>query len=412
MSEEADQPFLKLIQSRLTAGAPFAEAMLAGYQALLCSSHCLYLTEPRKDALDAQFAIANRLSHFLWNSRSDDELAQLAKNGRLDDKATLKAQTERLIADPRFEEFVRTFAEEWLDLRKLRRDIPDERLYPEYRKDDYLVDSMEHETHAFLRAMVRENLPASTVITADFTFVNDRLAAHYDLPRVSGSAMQRVTLPKGSPFGGLITQAALMKHTANGTTTSPVLRGVWIMEKLLGQPPPPPPKSVPAVEPDIRGATTIRALLAKHTESKTCASCHAKFDPIGFALENFDVMGAWRDRYRGMERGEKITGIDPAGHPYTYFVGQPVDASGKLATGQTFRDIHELKHLLAANPRQLAKNLLEHLILHATGTPVGFADREEVESMLAACEAGGFRVQDLVHAVVQSEIFLGAELQP
>ncbi|MBK8037423.1 MAG: DUF1592 domain-containing protein [Verrucomicrobiaceae bacterium] len=407
MSEEAQQPFLKLIQAKMAAGATFADAMLAGYQALLCSSHCLYLTEPRKDAPDAQFAIANRLSHFLWNSRPDDELAQFAQKGRLHDKATLKAQTERLIADARFEQFVRTFAEEWLDLRKLRRDIPDERLYPEYRKDDYLVDSMEHETRTFLRAMVRENLPASTVIAADFTFVNDRLAAHYDLPRVSGSAMQRVSLPEGSPFGGLITQAALMKHTANGTTTSPVLRGVWIMEKLLGQPPPPPPKSVPAVEPDIRGATTIRALLAKHTESKTCAACHAKFDPVGFAMENFDVMGAWRDRYRGMERGEKITGIDPAGHPYTYFVGQPVDASGKLPTGQTFRDIHELKRLLAANPRPLAKNLLHHLILHATGTPVGFADREEVEAMLNACAADGFRVRDLVHALVGSRIFTG-----
>lgn len=412
MSEEAHQSFLKLIQAKMTAGAAFADAMLAGYQALLCSSHCLYLTEPRKDARDAHFAIANRLSHLLWNSRPDDELAALAQKGRLHDKTVLHEQTERLIADSRFEQFVRTFAEEWLDLRKLRRDIPDERLYPEYRKDDYLVDSMEHETHAFLRAMIRENLPASTVITADFTFVNDRLAAHYDLPRVSGSAMQRVTLPKGSPFGGLITQAALMKHTANGTTTSPVLRGVWIMEKLLGQPPPPPPKSVPAVEPDIRGATTIRALLAQHTESKSCASCHARFDPVGFALENFDVMGAWRDRYRGMERGEKITGIDPAGHPYTYFVGQPVDAAGKLLTGETFRDIHELKRLLAANPRILAKNLLEHLVLHATGTPVGFADREEIESMLDACAAGGFRVQDLIHALVQSRIFLGSELQP
>jgi hypothetical protein len=412
MSDEAHKPFLDLIQAKLTAGALFADAMLSGYQALLCSSHCLYLTEPRKESADVPFAIANRLSHFLWNSGPDDELAQLAKNGRLHDKAVLHAQTERLIADPRFEQFVRTFAEEWLDLRKLRRDIPDERLYPEYRKDDYLVDSMAHETQSFLRAMIRENLPSSTVIAADFTFVNDRLAAHYDLPRVSGSTMQRVTLPKGSPYGGLITQAALMKHTANGTTTSPVLRGVWIMEKLLGQPPPPPPKSVPAVEPDIRGATTIRALLAKHTESKTCASCHAKFDPVGFAMENFDVMGAWRDRYRGMERGEKITGIDPAGHPYTYFVGQPIDASSKLPTGEAFKDIHELKRLLAANPRQLAKNLLEHLTLHATGTPVGFADREEIEAILDACAANGFRVKDLIHALVQSRIFLGSILQP
>lgn len=412
ISEEAHQPFLKLIQAKITAGASFADALLAGYQALLCSSHCLYLTEPRDAATDSHFAIANRLSHFLWNSRPDGELANLAKLGRLRDKTVLHAQTERLIANPRFEQFVSTFAEEWLDLRKLRRDIPDERLYPEYRKDDYLVDSMEHETHAFLRAMIRDNLPASTVIAADFTFVNDRLAAHYDLPRISGSAMQRVSLPKGSPYGGLITQAALMKHTANGTTTSPVLRGAWIMEKLLGQPPPPPPKSVPAVEPDIRGATTIRALLAKHTASKTCAACHARFDPVGFAMENFDVMGAWRDRYRGMERGEKITGFDPAGHPYTYFVGQPVDSSSKLLTGETFSDIHELKRILAANPRQLAKNLLEHLTLHATGTPVGFAERDEVEAMLDACAADGFRVRDLVQALVQTRIFLGSELQP
>ncbi len=159
--------------------------------------------------------------------------------------------------------------------------------------------------------MVRENLPARTIASADFAYVNDRLAAHYDLPRVKGSAIQRVSLPVGSPFGGLLTQAGLMKHTANGTTTSPVLRGVWIMEKILGQPVPPPPKNVPAIEPDIRGANSIRALLAKHTESKSCASCHAKFDPFGFAMENFDVMGAWRDHYRGMERGDKITGWMP-----------------------------------------------------------------------------------------------------
>ncbi len=412
MSEKAHEPFIKFIRAKLASGTTFVDAMLAGYQSLLCSSHCLYLAEPRSASEVVHFDIAARLSHLYWNQRPDAELMQLAKNGRLRDVATLKAQTERLIADPRFEQFVSMFANEWLDLRKLRRDVPDERLYPEYRKDDYLVDSMAHETLAFLKAMVRENLPTTTLVTADFTFVNDRLARHYDLPRVSGSAMQRVSLPKGSPFGGLITQAALMKHTANGTTTSPVLRGVWIMEKLLGQPPPPPPKSVPAVEPDIRGATTIRDLLAKHTSSKTCAACHAKFDPIGFALENFDVMGAWRDRYRGMERGEKITGFDPAGHPYTYFVGQAIDASGKLPSGETFHNIHDVKRLLAANPRQLARNLLHHLVLHATGTPVGFADRGEVESMLDACAANGYRVRDLIHSLVRSQIFLGTQCIP
>lgn len=412
ISEESLAPFLKIIQSKLAAGSLFWDSMIAGYQALLCSSHCLYLTEPRAGESDVDFAIANRLSHFFWNSRPDDKLQELAKNARLQNRDLLKAQADRLIEDPRFDEFVRTFAAEWLDLRRLRRDIPDERLYPEYRKDDYLVDSMERETQAFLRAMVRENLPASTIASADFAYVNDRLAAHYDLPRVKGSAMQRVNLPEGSPFGGLLTQAALMKHTANGTTTSPVLRGVWIMEKILGQPVPPPPKNVPAIEPDIRGANNIRTLLAKHTESKSCASCHAKFDPYGFAMENFDVMGAWRDHYRGMERGEKITGIDPAGHPYTYFVGSPVDASGTLKSGESFRDIHELKRHLAANPRQLAKGLLEHLILHATGRRVRFADRGELDSMLNACAQDGYRVKDLLHALVTSEIFLGTKPTP
>jgi len=237
MSDEALAPFLKIIASKRTSGTTFPEAMLAGYQALLCSAHCLYLTEPRSGAFDEQYAIAARISHLFWNARPDSQLGRLAQDKKLRDPAILREQTSRLISDVRFEEFIRSFADEWLDLRKLRRDIADERLYPEYRKDDYLVDSMERETLAFLMAMVRENLPATTLVTADFTFVNDRLARHYDLPRVSGSAMLRVTLPEWSPYGGLLTQASLLKHTSNGTTTSPVLRGVWVMEKLLGLPP-------------------------------------------------------------------------------------------------------------------------------------------------------------------------------
>jgi len=409
MSAADHQPFLELIRHKQAAGASFVDALLAGYQALLCSSHCLYLTEPRPGSMDEHFAIANRLSHFFWNSRPDESLLALAHAGRLRDPEVLHAETERLITDPRFEEFVTSFSDEWLDLRRLRRDLPDERLYPEYRKDDYLVDSMEKETRAFLAAMFRENLAVTSLVSADFGFVNDRLARHYDLPRVSGSALQRVSLPPGSPFGGLLTQGAILKHTANGTTTSPVQRGAWVLEKLLGQAPPPPPKNVPAIEPDIRGASTIRELLKKHTESKTCAHCHARFDPVGFALENFDVMGAWRDRYRGLERGEKVTGVDPAGHPYAYYVGSAVDASGRMPSGETFRDIHELKRILVSQPRTLARNLLQHLVLHATGTPVGFSDRAEMDVMLEACAKDGFRTRDLVHALVHSEIFLGRE---
>jgi hypothetical protein len=186
-----------------------------------------------------------------------------------------------------------------------------------------------------------------------------------------------------------------------------VLRGVWIMDRLIGNPPPPPPPGVPAVEPDIRGATTIRELIAQHTKSKTCSTCHAKFDPVGLALENFDIQGAWRTRYRGTSDGERITGIDRAGHDYAFTLAGKVDASGQLADGRKFENIHDMKALLSINSRQLARNLLHQFTLYATGTPVQFADRREIEAMLDACENDGYRVRDLVHALVQSPIFLG-----
>lgn len=403
LPDEALASHLKLVDSHLAGGATFAEAMLKGYQSFLCSGHFLFLTEPHGDL----HAVAARLSHFLWSTSPDGPLRELASDGRLGGRDVLRGEVARLVADPRFERFVADFTGQWLNLRQLRRDQPDDRLYPEYRKDDYLVASMERETHAFFAAMVRENLPATSLVQADFTFVNDRLARHYDLPRVVGSGMRRVPLPPGSPYGGILTQASVLKVTANGTTTSPVTRGVWVMERLLGDPPPPPPKSVPAIEPDIRGATTVRELLAKHTADRSCASCHARFDPAGFALENFDVMGAWRDRYRGMEKGEKVTGIDRAGHPYTYYVGPAVDASGTLPGGGEFGNVRELKGLLAADPRALAKNLLQHLVLYATGTPVRFSERSGIEAILDRTGTRGYRTGDLIEELVLSDLFLG-----
>ncbi len=405
--EEDLKMFDALIQARLAKNASFSEAMLAGYKAFLASGDFIYLREPVK--ADDHFAIAARLSHFLTNSRPDAQLMDLAQRKKLRDPQVLRAETERLIASAGFERFVQNFTDCWLNLRHIRRDDPDIRLFPEYRFDEYLVESMERETRTFFTAMIHENLSASVLVKADFVYANDRLARHYRLPPMSGSAMRKVALPNDSPLGGLLTQAALLKVSANGTTTSPVVRGAWVMERLIGQPPPPPPTSVPAVEPDIRGAKTIRDLLALHTKSKSCAACHARFDPVGLALESFDILGGWRTRYRGLEEGERITGIDRAGHDFNYTLAAPVDSTGKLMDGRSFKNVNDLKAIIAADPRQLARNLLQQFTIYATGTPVRFSDRREIESLLDACAKDGYRVRDLMLALVQSKIFLGQD---
>lgn len=404
VSERDLRMFDALIAHRLEKGAAFSEAMLAGYKAFLASGDFIYLREP---AGGDHFAIASRLSHFLSNSRPDARLLELAGKKRIRNPPVLREETARLIAGDGFDRFVKNFTDCWLGLRHVRRDDPDVRLFPEYRFDEYLVESMERETRTFFTAMIRENLPASVLVKADFVFANDRLARHYQLPPLSGSTTRKVALPAGSPFGGLLTQGAILKVSANGTTTSPVVRGAWVMERLIGQPPPPPPASVPAVEPDIRGAKTIRDLLALHTKSKTCAGCHARFDPVGVALENFDILGGWRTRYRGLEEGERITGIDRAGHDFSYTLAAPVDASGKLLDGRIFQNVDDLKTILAADPRQLARNLLQQFTLYSTGTPVRFSDRREIETMLDASAKDGYRVRELLLALVQSRIFLG-----
>lgn len=410
VTDDVLQKYDQLVLARLQQQVPFAEAMFAGYKAFLCSGHFLYLYEPRSG--NDHYPIASRLSHFLTNTRPDAVLMERARQRQLRDPAVLRAETDRLIADPGFARFVQSFTDYWLSLRHVRRDDPDIRLHPEYRFDDYLVESMELETRAFFTAMVRDNLPATVLIDADFAFVNDRLSRHYGLPSLNGSSVRKVTLPPENPYGGILTQGAILKVTSNGTSTSPVVRGAWIMDRLIGEPPPPPPASVPAVEPDIRGAKTIRELLALHTKSAECANCHARFDPIGLALENFDVLGGWRTRYRGIEQGEKVTGVDRAGHDYTYTLAEAVDPSGQLRDGRRFQNIREIKALLTANPRQLGRNLLHQFTVYSTGTPVRFSDRAVIETLLDTCADKGYRTRDLIDALIQSPIFLGqAEME-
>ncbi|QOV91115.1 DUF1592 domain-containing protein [Humisphaera borealis] len=396
--------FTKVIDAALASGSTFTDAMIAGYTGVLCSPEFICVEE-KPGKLD-DFAVATRLSLFLWNTAPDDTLRQLAAKGKLRKPGVLAAQVDRLLADPRSRQFVEAFLDYWLDLRKIEATSPDSILYPDYYLDDLLVESAKDETHLFFTEMLKADLPARNVVASDFAMLNERLAKHYGIEGVQGVALRKVALPKGSPRGGIMTQASVLKVTANGTTTSPVLRGVWVMERILGMPPPPPPPSVPAVEPDIRGAVTIRQQLDKHRDIASCAACHVKIDPAGFALESFDVLGGWRDKYRAVGDGAAETGFGKNGQKFTFHKGPAVDASGQLPDGRKFADVIELKRQLLTNERQIARNLASQFIVYATGAPIGFGDRAKVEAILDRTAPKQFGTRSLIHAIVESELFL------
>lgn len=395
--------FLPVVRSAMEKGNEFADAMIAGYTAVLCSPEFISLVE-KPGRLD-DHALAARLSFFLWNSAPDAELRRCADSGELRRPEVLRAQTERMLASPKSQRFVEAFLDYWLDLRKMLATAPDAELYSDYYLDDLLTESALAETRAFFAELLRDDLPARNLVASDFAMLNGKLAAHYGLPAVQGVALKKTMLPKDSVRGGLMTQASVLKVTANGTTTSPVLRGVWILERILGQRPPPPPPSVSAVEPDIRGATTIRQQLDKHRNVESCAVCHVKIDPPGFALESFDVMGGWRDRYRSEAGGELATGLAKSGQKFAFRWALPVDASGHLADGRKFSDIREFKQLLLSDEKQIARNLARQLTVYATGAAVGFADRAQVEAVLERASSSHFGVRSLVHELVQSDLF-------
>lgn len=386
-------------------GEPFTEAMIATYSAVLASPEFLFHCGQPGELDD--FALAERLSFFLGESIPDESLSALAKQGKLRDPRTLRVEVDRLLDKPESKRFVEEFLDAWLKLDEINDTDPDRDLYPEYAGDWWLVNSMVEESRLYFADLIAGDRPARNVIDADYTFVDERLARHYDIPGVVGPTFERVGLPEGSPYGGFLTQASVLKVTANGTVTSPVLRGVYVMEKLLGDHPSPPPPSVPAVEPDIRGAATIRELLAKHREDASCASCHKKIDPPGFALESFDVMGRWRNNYRSLGEGsERIEGIGRSGNEFVHFIGSEVDASGVTPQGDPFADVLEFKKLLIEDEETIARNITEQLLVYATGAPVGFADRDEVAAILEKSRASDYGVRTIIHEIVQSPLFL------
>ena len=419
VTDDDIKPFLARVQAKLAQKYSFEQAMRVGLKAVLVSPHFLFLREKpvanvARTGDNAQkphvlanvattlddFALASRLSYFLWSSMPDEELLQLAEKGKLQKADTLREQVERMLKDPKAKEFTTNFAGQWLSLRAIDSTMPERMLYPEY--DDILKVSMVREALLFFDEVLKNDLSLTNFVASDFSMLNGRLAKHYGIPGVEGLDFRKVPLPPESHRGGVMTMAAVLKVTANGTTTSPILRGAWVLDRILGTPPPKPTVDVEAVEPDIRGATTIRNQLAKHRQNGECASCHTKIDPPGFALENFDVIGGWRDHYRKINEGEPVI---LNGRRVRYLNGPPVDAADVLPDGRQFQNIDEYKQLLLNDKDQLARALADQLLSYATGAAPTSADAPQIDAIVANARQKNYGFRSLIHEIVQSRIF-------
>ncbi|HEX5106037.1 MAG TPA: DUF1592 domain-containing protein, partial [Pirellulaceae bacterium] len=405
-------PYQTLFEAELKQGASFESALRTAIAALFCSPEFLYLRElPHARGGDSaagsywldDYSLASRLAYFLTRTAPDDELLAAAASGKLStDRDLLLAQAERLLADPRSARFVRDFTDAWLNLRDIEFTNPDAQLFPEF--DPFLQWSMVAETRTYFRKLIDDNLPVTSVVKSDFAILNSRLAEHYGIPGVSGPELRPVKLPAESVRGGFLSQGSVLKVSANGSNTSPVVRGVYVAERILGQAPPPPPPGVPGVEPDIRGATTLRELLDKHRSLDSCKACHQMIDPPGFALESFDPVGGWRDRFRSLGDGERVD-LQIRGQRVRYRLGPPVDASGELSGGKEFAGYREFRDLLAAEQQVLARTLATKLLTFATGRELGFSDRAEIERIVSQSAESGHGVKDLIRLAIASEIF-------
>jgi mono/diheme cytochrome c family protein len=398
VTDEDIKPFLARVKAKLDAKHSFEQALRVGLKAVLVSPQFLFLRE-KPGKLD-DFALATRLSYFLWSSMPDDELLTLAEQGKLSSPETLRGQVERMLRDAKATAFTQNFAGQWLNLRAIDATEPDPALYPE--ADEPLKLAMVKETLLFFDEVLKNDLSLTNFVASDFTMLNERLARHYGIPGVTGQEMRKVSLPPDSHRGGVLTMASVLKVTANGTTTSPVLRGAWVLDRILGTPPPKPTVDVEAVEPDIRGATTIREQLAKHRGRAECASCHAKIDPPGFALENFDVIGGWRENYRSVGKGDAVV---LNGRKMRYLKGPPVDAADVLPDGQRFRNIDEFKQLLLKDKDQLARALAEKLLSYATGASPETSNKGDIDAIVDGARKKNYGLRSLVHEIVQSKMF-------
>jgi hypothetical protein len=403
--DEVDR-LMAVLAKRKRQGRNPREALNDALKAVLCSPAFLYLAEDnggeKKNPQLGPHDLASRLSYFLWSSMPDYELRQKANDGSILQDEVLLAQITRMLASPRSSEFIHGFLDSWLNLRYLGEMPPDREAFATYYSRD-LENAFLKETQLFTRHLLETNGPITDYLDSDYTFLNKPLAKHYDL---TGAAKQFDTHPetahqfqkvslKGDQSarrvrGGLLGMASVLTVTANGIETSPVVRGVWLLENILGTPPNPPPDDVPPIDPDIRGATTIREQLDKHRESETCNNCHRKIDPPGFALENFDPIGAWRTNY-------------PAGKKE----GPKIDASAELPGGEPFQDIIGYKKFLLEDNRKtlFTRSLTTQLLTYATGRRLEPLDRPEATRIAAEIADKEYGMRTLIEQIVLSEMF-------
>jgi hypothetical protein len=371
------------------AGASFEEALKLPLTAVLVSPYFLFRVEldhpadrPDGSYPINDFELASRLSYFLWSSMPDDELFHLAFQQKLRDPAVLDEQVRRMLRDPKSQALVENFAGQWLQLRNLDRLAPDPGLFPGF--DEPLRQAMRRETEMLFAAVKDEDRGVLDFLDADFTFVNERLARHYGLEGVTGDEFRRVDQPDDRR-GGVLTHASVLTLTSNPTRTSPVKRGKWVLETLLGTPPPPPPPGAGDLPEEQAGQLTgtLREKMEQHRQKANCASCHARMDPLGFGLENFDAIGAWRDREGEFE----------------------IDSSGELPGGESFRGPAELRKILAGKRDLFIRCLSEKMLTYALGRGLEYYDACTINTITAHLSASDYRFSELILAVVGSEPF-------
>ena len=392
-TEEEVSRYTKLVAEERTAGKKLPAAFKTALTAMLASKNFFYLAEGSPDEPRSRlndWELASRLSYFLWSSLPDEPLLAAARAGTLHQPEILQAQARRMMADPRSERFTASFPRQWLQLKKLGSFPPDAKLYPDY--DPWLEKSMGQEATQFFAEVFRQDMPLREFIISDWTMVNARLALHYGLPAPAGSGFERVKLKPEDHRGGLLTQAGILSLTSDGTRHRPVHRGVWVMQSILGKSPPPPPANVPPIEPNPVTApkATLRMKLEAHKANANCAACHARIDPLGLAFDHYDAIGRWRT----VEVVTDGKGDNP-----------PVDASGVLPDGRSFRDAVVFRQLLADQPDAFARAFVEKLAIYSLRRAMTVDDAAALQRITKTGAEGGYRLRTLIEAFVLSDLF-------